>query len=82
MGVARSLRVCGTDHARPARSSPGTPRRVKSTPSRAAGLDEGAAFRYRNASEPKWRNGRRRGFKIPRARRVGSSPALGTSASL
>ena len=31
---------------------------------------------------PKWRNGRRRGFKIPRPRGlVGSSPTLGTSAS-
>ena len=29
---------------------------------------------------PKWRNGRRRGFKIPRLNgRAGSSPALGTS---
>ena len=28
---------------------------------------------------PKWRNGRRRGFKIPRLNgRAGSSPALGT----
>ena len=31
------------------------------------------------SSVPKWRNGRRRGFKIPRLRgRAGSSPALGT----
>ena len=29
---------------------------------------------------PKWRNGRRRGFKIPRLNgRAGSSPALGTN---
>ena len=29
---------------------------------------------------PKWRNGRRRGFKIPRLNgRAGSSPALGTT---
>ena len=32
---------------------------------------------------PKWRNGRRRGFKIPRLNgRAGSSPALGTTFSL
>ena len=33
--------------------------------------------------KPKWRNGRRRGFKIPRLNgRAGSSPALGTIVGL
>ena len=32
------------------------------------------------ATVPMWRNGRRRGFKIPRPRgRAGSSPAMGTN---
>ena len=35
---------------------------------------------YKKLIGPKWRNGRRRGFKIPRLNgRAGSSPALGTS---
>ena len=38
------------------------------------------AARLNQGPRPKWRNGRRRGFKIPRLHgRAGSSPALGTS---
>lgn len=43
-------------------------------------LEKGGYFPYSNvAFMPGWRNGRRRGLKIPRSQgRAGSTPALGT----